>query len=350
MVRLSDVFMPEVYGSYTSLNNTENNALIASGIIAVNDTLNTIARQGGKEGTVPYWMDINPDLEPNYSNDDPADLAVPNKVGTGTMKYRKAFMNQSFGSMDLVTELSGQAPLEHIKRRFDNYWVAVQQRRLVATCVGILNQNVASGGGDMVVDISAAVTTTDPDAQKFSGDAFIDAAFTMGDRAESIKAIAVHSAIAAKMTKNNEIESIRDSEGKVIYRTYKERVVIVDDGLPVSGAGADRVYTSILFGVGAFGFGGEEGHAFALGEGTPMVGVWTERTEQAGNGGGMEVIGERKTWVLHPFGFSWIEDPTGTADDLVEFSPTYADLRKAAHWTRVAPRKAVPIAFIKSKA
>lgn len=346
MVRLSDAFTPQVYGSYTTLNNTETNAFVRAGIIAVNPVVQAIAAQGSKTGTIPFWKDIDPTIEPNYGNDDPADLAVAQKIGSGTMTYRKAWLNQSFGSMDLVTELTRENPLQHIKARFDNYWVGQQQRRLIATCVGIIADNVANDNGDMVVDISAAAVDVNPNAQLFSGDVFIDAAYTMGDQVDNIKAIAIHSMVAARLDKNNEIETIRASDGSILLKTYKNRIVIVDDQLPVSGSGANRIYTSILFGIGAFGFGGEEGHAFALGEGVPAVAAWTERTEQAGNGAGMEEIGERKTWILHPFGFTWNE--AGAA--LAEFSPTLADLRLAAHWDRVVPRKNVPMAFIKSKA
>jgi hypothetical protein len=84
-----------------------------------------------------------------------------------------------------------------------------------------------------------------------------------------------------------------------------------------------------------------------MGEGVPKVAAEVNRTPMAGNGGGMESIWERKTWILHPFGFEWIE--SGAA--LAEFSPTLADLRLAAHWNRITvSRKQVPLAFIKSKA
>lgn len=339
MIRLSDVFIPSVYGSYTAVNNPMNSQLVATGIIATNDLMNTIARSANKVATVPFWRDIDPSIEPNYSNDDPADLAVANKIGSGSMTARKVFLNQSFGSMDLVAELSGSSPLQHVRNRFGTYWQRQMERRLIATCVGLMADNIANDGGDMVIDISGLVG----DAAKFNASSFIDAAFTMGDQVESIKAIAVHSVIAARMTKNEELADVLNSKGELLYRTYKGRVVIIDDNLPVSGAGVDRIFTSILFGVGAVGMGGVEGHAFAAGEGVPQVPAWVERTEQAGNGGGMEQIGERKTWLIHPHGFEWIEG------SLVEFSPTLADLRLAAHWNRVVDRKQIPLAFIKSK-
>ena len=340
MIRLSDAFIPSVYGSYTAVNNPETSAFVQAGVIVINEFMNRMIAGAGKTFVVPFWQDIDPTIEPNYSNDDPADLAVAQKIGSGTMTARKTWVNQSFGEMDLVAELAGSDPLQHVKNRFGTYWTRQQERRLIATCVGVLADNVANDAGDMLVDISGNAGA----AAQFSSDAFIDASYTMGDQVENLRAIAIHSSIAARLDKNNEIDTIRDSDGNILLKSYKGRAVIVDDGLPVSGVGADRIYTSILFGAGAIGFGGVEGHAFAMGEGVPKVPAWVERVEQSGNGGGSETIGERHTWMLHPFGFEWIEG------SLTEFSPTLADLRLAAHWNRVVTRKNVPLAFIKSKA
>jgi hypothetical protein len=341
VVRLSDVFIPAVYGSYTALNNLETDALVTSGILAQSDVLDAIVEGGNKEGTIPFWNDLDRTIEQNYSNDDPADLAVPHGITTGTMKYRKSYMNQSFGSMDLVKELMGQDPLQQIRNRFGNYWIGRRQRRLLATMKGILADNIANDGGDMLTDISAEVA---PEDQLWNGDAFIDAAYQLGDRVNAIQALVVHSKVGARMAKNDDVETIRDSEGKILLRIYKEKVLLLDDTVPKTGTGADTVYESYLFGGGAFGFAGVEGSAFGLAEGAPADAAWVERTEQAGNGGGMEVIGERVTQILHPFGFEWVE---GT---LTEFSPTDADLGLAAHWNRVVSRKHVPMAVIRSKA
>src|SRR6476661_1715582 len=154
MIRLADVFEPTVYGSYTAVNNPMTSAFVRAGIMVNNAALNSIARDGGRTATVPFWNDIDPSIEPDYSNDDPADMAVPGKIGYGTMTARKAWVNKSFGEMDLVSEIAGASPLQHVRNRFGEYWVRQQNRRLVATCVGIMADNIANDGGDMVVDIS----------------------------------------------------------------------------------------------------------------------------------------------------------------------------------------------------
>lgn len=338
VVRLSDAFVHDVYGTYFAVDNPEKSAFFQSGIVTRSEVLDGIARGGGKQGTIPFWKDIDPTIEPNYSNDDPADESTPNKIDSGDMTYRKAWLNQSFSDMDLVQELAGSSPMQHIRNRFGTYWLRQWQRRLIATAVGLLNDNVANDGSDMVIDISGEAG----DDAVFGSDAFIDAAYTAGDAASQFTGIAVHSSIMARMVKNDEIVMLPDSAGNLTIPTYKGRTVITDDNLPVTGG----VYTSILFGTGAFAFGGVDGAAFAYGEGIPRVPFEVDRKPESGNGGGQEIIYERKTWLLHPFGYEWVE--TGAA--LAEFSPTLADLRLAAHWNRVVDRKQTPFAFIKSRA
>lgn len=340
VVRLSDAVVYDIYGTYDSVDDPEKTALFQSGVVRRTPVFDTMARSSGKFASIPFWNDIDPDLEPNYSNDDPDDLATPNKIDAGEMMYRKAWLNQSFSDMDLVQELAGSSPMQHIRNRFGTYWVRQWQRRLIASLVGIMNDNIANDNSDMVVDISA---NAGEDAV-FGSDAFIDAAFTAGDASGQFRAIAVHSQIMARMLKNDEIVYIPDSQGALTIPTYKGRVVIEDDSMPVSAG----VYTSMLMGIGAFAFGGVEGTAVAYGEGVPRVPFEVDRIPAAGNGGGQEAIWERRTWVLHPFGFSWVEG--GGAPALAEFSPTLADLRLAGHWNRVVNRKQAPFAFIKSRA
>lgn len=340
VTRLSDAFIRDVYESYQALDTPEKTAFFESGIIAKSAVLDSIAAGPGKQAETPFWLDLEANIEPDYTNDDPADMAVPDKISARDMIARKSFMHKAWSSMDLVAELTGSNPMERIRNRFGTYWMRQWQRRLIATTQGIIADNVANDGGDMGIDISALTG----DAAVFNAATFINASYTLGDNVGNMSVIAVHSRVAGRMALNNEIVYTPDSEGALVIPTYKGSRVIIDDSMPKTGTGTDTVYTSVLFGGGAFGFGGAEGGAIGYGEGTPLNPSYVERVELAGNGGGQDIIGERKTWLLHPFGFSWVE---GT---LTEFSPTLADLRSATHWNRVVDRKQIPIAFIKSKA
>lgn len=345
-VRLSDAVIPAVYLGYQALNTPELTAFWQAGLVVRNEMMDTIARTGGKVATLPFWTDIDASIEPNMSNDDPADLATPEKIGSGVMTCRKAFMNKGMSAMDLVSELAGSSPMQHIRNRFGTYWARQYQRRLIASLKGLLLDNIANDSGDMVVDISGLAG----DLAKFNSTSVIDAASTMGDALEAngFVAIAMHSSIRAKAVKDQDIIYIADAQGKLTIATYKGMRVIVDDALTYSGSGANTVYMTVLIGTGFFGYGSELGSCFAIGEGVPEVPVEVDRTPAAGNGGGMETLWERKTVILHPQGWSWT-DPGG-ADTLVEFSPVLSDLAKAAPWNRIVSRKQAPIAYLLSKA
>jgi hypothetical protein len=233
--------------------------------------------------------------------------------------------------MSLVQHLLGQEPMRRIKARTSTYWLRRLQKRIIAMARGILAKNVLTNGGDMRINIASEVLGSQTAATRFNSDAIINAAYTMGDRAGGFVAMGVHSMTMATMVKNNDIEYVADSDGKLTIPYYKGMLVIVDDAMPVrAGTTSGFVYTTVLFGAGVFG----------LGVGTPDVPVEVERSATAGNGGGMDTLHERKHWLLHPVGHDWIE---GT---LVEFSPTDADLALAAHWLRKFDRKLIPIAYV----
>ena len=335
LVRLSDAVISEVYNSYRTDNLPERTTFFQSGAVVRNAMLDAEANTNGKKGHIPFWKDIDPTIEPNYSTDDPDVESTANKIGSGEFQYRKAYMNQSFSDADLVVELAGSDPMQHIRNRFGTYWQRQWQRRCVAVLVGVCASNVANNAGDMVIDISIADGAAATAANLFSRTAFVNAAYTMGDRAQDILAIAVHSMVMKRMVANEDIDFIPDSEGKLTIPMYMGRAVIVDDGLPVAaGATSGYVYTSVLYGAAALGYG----------EGTPDTPSAVWRDEQKGNGGGVETILERNTWLIHPFGFNWT-DTTVAAPGV---TPTLANLRLAANWSRVTDRKNIPVAFLKT--
>lgn len=331
---LADVWIPEVFGSYQTEDPLRQSALYTSGIIANNPILDEMADNGGYITTLPFWQPIDASLEPNYSNDVYTDIAEPQKITAETQIARIADLNEGWSSADLVASLAGRDPLQAVAAQVDGYWMEQAQRRLIASSIGVYNDNVANDGGDMVLDISSADNTVTED-NLMSGSAMISASLTMGDKMGRLTAIAVHSITYGQMLKNDLIEFIPDSQGKLTIPTYMGKTVIVDDGMPiVGGDGTTEAYKylSILFGAGAFGYG----------SGTPKVPFEMEREAARGNGGGFETLWVRKRWVMHPMGFQFTSSQiTGPG-----LSPTWADLRLEGNWDRVVARKNVPLAFL----
>ena len=60
------------------------------------------------ERHITYWGDLDASVEPNYSNDQYQDIAVPQKIGTGSLRARNAHLNEGWGVMSLVQELAGR--------------------------------------------------------------------------------------------------------------------------------------------------------------------------------------------------------------------------------------------------
>jgi len=342
VTRLSDAVIPAVYAAYQAEDSPENTAFFESGVVVRSELLDQKANIGGQEIQIPFWRDLDASVEPNASNDDPADMAAPGKLGSGVQRARIGYFNQGYSAADLVTELAGSSPMQRIRNRFGTYWKKQWQKRVISSALGVLADNVANDNGDMVYDGSAAL---------WSRKAFTSAVFTLGDAFGKLSAIAVHSLAYKQMVDADDIDFVPDSEGKLTIPTFMGQRIIVDDEMPAVAAGDPSVITTtaVLFGAGAFGYG----------EGSPEVPVEVERQARAGNGGGVETLWERKTWLLHPFGFQFTgaditnrantNGRTGAATSEDEFTPLLADLRKAANWNRVVSRKNVPLAFLKIK-
>jgi hypothetical protein len=328
--QLVDVIVPEVYLSYNAVNSPEKTDIFTSGIVVRSALLDALASRGGETFNIPFWKDLDSSIAPNLSNDNPASLATAQKLGTGKQIGRSAELNQWYSNADIASELAGSNANQHVRNRFGAYWTRQWQKRVVAISNGILAENVASNSGDMVVDVAAESIATQTTATVFNRDAFTDAVYSMGDAAEMLSAMIVHSAVMKQMVKNNDIDYIPDSLGMLTIPTYMGLRIIVDDGATVTAGSTDGFkYTSIIFGSGAFGYG----------EGSPLNPVETKREALQGNGAGVEYIGERKTWLLHPFGFKDVGTP-------VALSYTLAELAAAGVYTRVVDRKSCPIAYL----
>lgn len=328
-----------VLASYMTEDPVEKTAFFNSGILTPTPYAAEIARGPSNIANLPFWKAIDTSIEPNYSNDVYQDIATPRAIQTGEMMARVAYLNEGFGQADLTVELTSQNPLQSVASRLDNFWQRQAQRRLIATTLGLYNNNISDDDdyhkkGDMVVDVSAN--------KGFDAGAFIDATQTMGDAlmggsGEVLGAIAMHSFVYAQARKAQLIDFIRDAENNTMFATYQGYRVIVDDSMTVVGQDPSRKFISIIFGQGAIGYG----------EGNPSNPLEYEREASRGNGGGVETLWTRKTWLLHPFGYSFTSAViTGNSTETTPRSASWQDLANAANWKRVVDRKHVPIAFL----
>ena len=287
---------------------------------------------GGTTFQMPFFNDLD-NTESNVSQDDDAGVAdsTPLKTGTGRQIAIRLSRNQSWSSTDLSAALAGANPFESIASRVADYWVRQGQAMIIASIQGVIADNIAADGGDMVEDITAGVGAVTA-ANLFSAESFIDTIQTMGDAGEGLVAVAVHSVVYRRMQKNNLIDFIPDARGEVNIPTFLGRRVIIDDGLPAVANAPNVEYSSYLFGSGAI----------SSGAGAPLVPTETERAPAAGAGGGLEVLFNRVEWLFHPNGTAFLDA------GIAKSSPTNAELAAAAQWDRRLDRKLVKIAELRT--
>jgi hypothetical protein len=352
--QISDVIVPAVFTPYTQQLTMEKTAIIQSGIAARDDFLDNLLAGGGLTFTVPSWQDIGDPAE-NVSSDNPNSTSTPNITQASAEVAVRLSRNASWSTMRLATALAGADPMQSIASRVSDYWVRRLQRAFVAVCQGIFANNaladptlgrsgqvgINAGYGkqnDLTHDISGASFTAG--VTNFSAAAFIDASTLLGDAAQDVTAVFMHSIVYSTAQKNNLIDMIPDAEGHVNIPTFLGRRVIVDDGMPNPAGDASNgsqtaagIYHTWLVGPAAF----------RLGVGTPIVPTEIFRYPDQGNGAGSDVLYNRVEWCIHPVGHAYVGSPS------TQGGPTNAatagNLAYQTSWVRVFPeRKQIKLA------
>lgn len=335
---LSDVVFRDELRDYMRVNTAERTAFFQSGILVNNSDMSTLLASPSNTFTIPWWVDLDASIESNYSNDVYTDIAVPLSVTSASMQARAAYLNEGWNAMNLVKNITNQDPLEFVASRLTSYWQRVAQRRTIATVVGIYNDNVTDNGGDMVVDAGGPISAA----------AIIRAKATMGDYTpqiitpsgtKALSSIVMHTAVYTELQILNLIDFTPIADQVPEFGRYQNMIVVLDDGMPVIGTGADAKYLSIIFGPGAIGYAEEQDEDD----------MEYDREPARGNGGGTETLWTRRNFVIHPLGYSFLSATiTGTPGTTRPVSANWADLALATNWERKFDRKQVPLAFVTS--
>lgn len=329
---LSDVVFRDELRDYMRVNTAERTAFFESGILTNNNDMSTLLASPSNTFTIPWWVDLDASIESNYSNDVYTDIAVPLSVTSASMQARAAYLNEGWNAMSLVKNITNQDPLEFVASRLTSYWQRVAQRRAIATTIGIYNDNVASNGGDMVIDAGGTINAA----------AIIRAKATMGDysgQLGGLSVIAMHSAVQTELQILNLIDFTPLADQIPEFGRFQGMRVVVDDSMPVIGTGADAKYLSVIFGPGALGYAEEQADND----------IRYVEEEERGNGGGAETLWTRRNFVIHPLGYSFLSATiTGTPGTTRPASANWADLALATNWERKFDRKQVPLAFVTS--
>jgi len=309
--KLIDVIIPEIFNPYVIQETNRLDAFVRAGIIVNDPAFDVLATSGGTMINMPYFNDLTGDSQELSETV----ALVPGKITTGQDKARLHMRGASWGANDL-TKLSGADPMAVIGSKVAQFWVGDRAKVLFKTLAGI--ETTAASN---VHDISAAVGAL----AVISGTTTLDAKQKLGDNASKITGVAMHSATYTKLQKDNLIQYVTTSNALVQIPTYLGYNVVVDDSCPV----AEGVYTTYLFGQGAF----------ALGNGSAPV-----PSEVARDAGlGEDILYSRQHYILHPRGIAWTETVcTGV-------TPTFAEIATATNWEKKYDTKNIRVVIFKHK-
>jgi len=314
---ITDVIVPSVFNPYVVERTAELSAFYQSGIIARSEQLDTLARAGGKLINMPYWEDLD---GPDEVLDDETALTV-GKISASKDVAALLARGRAWSVNDLAKALSGDDPMKAIGDLVALYWARRFQSVLISTLAGIFGDSATEMDGN-IHDISAEGTAA---TRSIAAGTTVDALYKLGDANQRLTGFAMHSATVAKLTKDDLIETIPGSEGKPTIKYFLSKPVIEDDGLPV----ANGVYTTYIFGQGAFGWG----------EGAAPVPTEMDRDSLAGD----DILINRRHFILHPRGVAFLNVSVDGA------TPSNTELANYRNWKRVYESKNVRIVQFKHK-
>ena len=313
-------FIPELFLAYQQELNQSKSGFFRSGIIAQNAAISAEFSKGGRTITIPHFNDLAGDSE---ILSDTVGLTAAVLGGNAQIGVRN-LRGRAWQSSDLAAELAGDDPMRSIAIRTGEYWVRDTQAVMISILNGLFGP-VAGGGALAGTHLFGGGTTT------IEANSMIDAVGLLGDAGQDLSAVAMDSTTYYGLIKKDLIIpgtspqgqaqiDTRVSAERAEFGTYLGRPVIVDDGLAPSGSlvgggtgGAD-VHTVYFFAPGAMVYS----------EIAPKTPVETDRDILRG----IEVLVNRKEYLLHPVGLSWV----GTA---ASNSPTNAEFAAIANWSNV---------------
>jgi hypothetical protein len=327
---LVDIIIPTEFEKYA----IERTAVLSTfgqcGIVEMAPEFDALAGGGGHEVKMPFWKDLTATRQ---ILSDSGSLSV-NKITSDQDIARIHNDAQVWSVNHLAKVISGDDPMQAIVDLVGEYWARTDEGLVVSCLKGIFA--AASMAGNKL-GIASETIAGQSSSTRLNGVTFVDATVKLGDRGDRLTAVAMHSATEAALRKLDLIDMIPDSEGKAQIATFQGRRVIVDDNLPVRAGTTDgQVYTSYLFGPGAFGKGSAALESAPLQGGFGTEGVELARVPLDSD----TVLINRRRYILHPRGVKF------TSASVAGASPTNAELETAANWVRVFENKNVRMVAI----
>ena len=327
---VADIIIPTEFEKYAIERTAQLSVFAQSGIIEQAPEFDLLAAGGGRTAEMPFWKDLTAARQ--ILND--AGTLTVNKIGSDKDTCRIHNDAQAWSVNHLAKVISGDDPMQAILDLVGDYWARIDQDLVISCLKGIFASATMAGNK---LSIASETMAGQSSTTRLNGSTFVDATVKLGDRGDRLTAVAMHSGTEAALRKLDLIDFIPDSEGKAQIKSFQGRRVVVDDTLPTRAGTTDGiVYTTYLFGPGAFGKGAAPLDSAPLQGGFGTEGVEVARVPLDSD----SLLINRRRHILHPRGVRF------TSAAVAGDSPTNAELENGANWSRVFENKNVRIVAI----
>lgn len=317
ITKIKDVLTPEVWNTYFQQYAAEKSAIIQSGVAVADERVSKNITAGGKLVNMPFWADLSGDDEVLSDSTSLQTGKISAKKDVAAVMYR----GRGWAVNELAAVFSGDDPMRALMGRIGDYWLRQEQKVLLSVLSGLFAEGGALAGSHLL-NISGGKTGTAITAQSI-----LDAKQLLGDHADKLQVIIMHSAVYTKLQKDNLIVYIQPTDAKISIPTYLGYRVIVDDALAPAG----DIYTTYLLASGSIG----------RNTGSPQALTTFETNRNAS--AGVDEVFTRRAFVMHPYGVKWTDNTT-TGE-----TPTNAELANPANWQKVYDDKNIGIVAIRHK-
>ena len=236
---------------------------------------------------------------------------------------------KAFKAKDFTKELTGADPMTLIRNKIAGYYGQVWEKELMNIAQAVLAVAALS---DHVLDLTKG-TKTNIEA----GTIYDAEQAALGDMAGGLGLMVMHSMIFKEYKKMEMVDYDKYVVNGVIQKeitlpTIAGKHVLVTDRFTATGTGTDAVYSTYLFGEGAF---------LSCDKNNYENQYTTNYDPEAS--AGIDKFYTKQGKVLHPNGLSL------AVDQIAKESPTYAELGKSANYSLKFNTKNVKMGLIKSK-
>ena len=328
-------FDPEVFTSMMAEADYWSNPILASGVVREDASIMDAIGSKGNVATLPFYTPINLFDEGMAAlNNDGKTDNTPVEIAGNKQTCMLIQRMKAFKANDFTQELTGANPIDHIKSKVQSYYTQVWENELMNIINAVLGLD---GMADHVTDLSITSGTV-ADANLVNETTAIDAEeAALGDMAGGLGLMVMHSKIFAAFQKLQLVEydkytvggavkheiTLPTINGKVVLRSNVHTIDASIPGFPV--------YKTYLLGEGAL---------LGATKNNYKEPYYVDYDAEAS--AGIEKLYTKQGRVLHPNGFSL------AVDNIVEESPTLAELGNKANWALKFNPKNIKLGLIKS--